>query len=137
MACLQAETLRLVREEEKATLEAQSLPLRNYLMKFVMPTLTEGLVEVCKVKPDDPVDYLVSLTGRRGRACVTSAHILVTCCLTWETASPLMRRQCMSNPLHESVCGCSRSISEHCTHVLCIPPPLQAEYLFKRNPQID
>ena len=62
MGWLQAETLRLVREEEKATLEAQSLPLRNYLMKFVMPTLTEGLVEVCKVKPDDPVDYLVRLT---------------------------------------------------------------------------
>lgn len=40
-------------------LEAQSVPLRNYLMKHVMPTLTKGLIEVTKVKPDDPVDYLV------------------------------------------------------------------------------
>ena len=36
------------------------MPLRNYLMKHVMPTLTEGLIEACKVKPDDPIDYLVS-----------------------------------------------------------------------------
>ena len=41
-------------------LETKSLPLRNYLMKHVMPTLSEGLIEACKVKPDDPVDYLVS-----------------------------------------------------------------------------
>lgn len=75
MAWLQAETVRLVREEEKATLEAQSLPLRNYLMKFVMPTLTEGLVEVCKVKPDDPVDYLVRRADTQGTASATRAHI--------------------------------------------------------------
>ena len=62
-----------MREEEKATLETQSLPLRNYLMKFVMPTLTEGLVEVCKVKPDDPVDYLVRRGCTQGWACVTPA----------------------------------------------------------------
>lgn len=47
-------------KEEKEMLETRSMPLRNYLMKHVMPTLTEGLIEACKVKPDDPVDYLVS-----------------------------------------------------------------------------
>ena len=40
-------------------LEAQSIPLRNYLMKHVMPTLTQGLIECCQVRPDDPVDFLV------------------------------------------------------------------------------
>ena len=39
-------------------MEVQSVPLRNYLMKHVMPTLTQGLIECCKVRPDDPVDYL-------------------------------------------------------------------------------
>lgn len=49
-------------------MEAQSLPLRNYLMKFVMPTVTSGLIELCKVRPEvqsdrfsnfkDPIDYL-------------------------------------------------------------------------------
>ncbi len=41
-------------------LETQSIPLRNYLMKHVMPTLTQGLIDCCKVRPDDAVDYLVS-----------------------------------------------------------------------------
>ena len=40
-------------------METQSVPLRNYLMTHVMPTLTKGLIECCKQKPDDPIDYLV------------------------------------------------------------------------------
>ncbi|XP_075047935.1 adenylate kinase 7 [Mixophyes fleayi] len=47
-----------VKRQEQELLEAQSIPLRNYLMKNVMPTLIEGLNECCKVRPDDPVDYL-------------------------------------------------------------------------------
>ncbi|KAI8824357.1 uncharacterized protein EV422DRAFT_519852 [Fimicolochytrium jonesii] len=47
-----------VRKQEAEVLEAQSVPLRNYLMKYVMPTLTSGLIEVCKARPEDPVDYL-------------------------------------------------------------------------------
>ncbi len=57
---MQATQLAKVQAEEKEMLETQSVPLRNYLMQHVMPTLTEGLIEVCKVKPDDAVDYLVS-----------------------------------------------------------------------------
>ena len=44
--------------QEEEMMEVQSVPLRNYLMKHVMPTLTQGLIECCKVRPDDPVDYL-------------------------------------------------------------------------------
>jgi len=47
-----------VKKEEAEMLESQALPLRNYLMKHVMPTLTQGLMDCCKVRPDDPVDYL-------------------------------------------------------------------------------
>ncbi|KAJ3027297.1 UNVERIFIED_CONTAM: Adenylate kinase 7 [Siphonaria sp. JEL0065] len=47
-----------IRKQEQDVLEAQSVPLRNYLMKYVMPTLTSGLIEVCKVRPEDPIDYL-------------------------------------------------------------------------------
>ncbi|CAI8007081.1 Adenylate kinase 7 [Geodia barretti] len=50
--------LELVQAEEREMLEAKSLPLRNYLMRHVLPTVTQGLIEVCKAKPDDPVDYL-------------------------------------------------------------------------------
>jgi adenylate kinase len=44
--------------EEKELVEAASLPLRSYLLSSVIPALVDGLLDVCKVQPDDPVDYL-------------------------------------------------------------------------------
>ena len=49
-----------VKRQEQELLENQSIPLRNYLMKHVMPTLAQGLIECCKTRPDDPVDFVVS-----------------------------------------------------------------------------
>lgn len=46
-----------VKRQEHELLEARFTPLRNYLM----PSLTEGTMECCKAKPDDPVDFLVML----------------------------------------------------------------------------
>merc|ERR1712190_1162 len=54
----QTERLRLVAEHEEEQRRLEQLPLREYLMKYMVPTLTEGLIEVCKVLPDNPVDYL-------------------------------------------------------------------------------
>ncbi|KAJ8925523.1 hypothetical protein NQ315_009362 [Exocentrus adspersus] len=50
--------------EEEKILAAQSEPLRFYLMKYIFPTLTKGLIEVAKVKPEDPVDYLAEFLFR-------------------------------------------------------------------------
>ncbi|AWP20212.1 putative adenylate kinase 7-like [Scophthalmus maximus] len=47
-----------VKRQEHELLEAHSLPLRNYLMKYVMPSLSEAMLEGCKVRPEDPVDFL-------------------------------------------------------------------------------
>ncbi|XP_062325724.1 adenylate kinase 7 isoform X2 [Osmerus eperlanus] len=47
-----------VKKQEHDLLEAQSVPLRSYLMKNVMPTLTQGLIQCCKTRPEDPVDFL-------------------------------------------------------------------------------
>ncbi|XP_072218252.1 adenylate kinase 7-like [Leuresthes tenuis] len=47
-----------VKQQECELLEANALPLRNYLMKYVMPSLTEAMLECCKIKPGDPVDFL-------------------------------------------------------------------------------
>ncbi|XP_064783846.1 adenylate kinase 7 [Oncorhynchus masou masou] len=47
-----------VKKQEHDLLEVQAVPLRNYLMKNVMPTLTQGLIECCKTRPQDPVDFL-------------------------------------------------------------------------------
>uniref|UniRef100_A0A3Q0RP37 Uncharacterized protein n=1 Tax=Amphilophus citrinellus TaxID=61819 RepID=A0A3Q0RP37_AMPCI len=48
-----------VKRQESELLEVQVLPLRNYLMKYVMPSLSEAMLECCKIKPEDPVDFLV------------------------------------------------------------------------------
>uniref|UniRef100_A0A8C3B5N2 Adenylate kinase 7 n=1 Tax=Cairina moschata TaxID=8855 RepID=A0A8C3B5N2_CAIMO len=53
-----------VKRQEQELLEAQSIPLRNYLMKHVMPTLIQGLNECCKIRPDDPVDFLAEYLFR-------------------------------------------------------------------------
>ena len=48
-----------MKRQEQEVLEAQSIPLREYLMENVMPSLTQALIEVCKVNPEDPIDYIV------------------------------------------------------------------------------
>nr|XP_055029242.1 adenylate kinase 7 [Misgurnus anguillicaudatus] len=47
-----------VKRQEDELLESQSEPLRNYLMRAVMPTLTQGLIECYRTRPDDPIDFL-------------------------------------------------------------------------------
>ncbi|KAI8781076.1 adenylate kinase 7 [Biomphalaria glabrata] len=47
-----------MKREECELLEAQSYPLRNYLVKHVMPTLTQALIDCCKTRSYDPMDYL-------------------------------------------------------------------------------
>ncbi|XP_068573914.1 adenylate kinase 7 isoform X1 [Cebidichthys violaceus] len=51
-------SLEEVRQQEEEVLEAESVPMRNYLMEHVMPTLSQGLMECCTVGPQDPVDFL-------------------------------------------------------------------------------
>ncbi|KAM4713176.1 adenylate kinase 7-like [Anableps anableps] len=50
--------LLLVRQQESELLEARALPLRNYLMKYVIPSLGEAMLECSGIKPEDPVDFL-------------------------------------------------------------------------------
>jgi len=54
----EAERLETIRREEFTRLEKHSEPLRQYLMTFVVPTLTSGLIEICREMPEDPIDYL-------------------------------------------------------------------------------
>ena len=51
----QARRLKEIQQQEEELLEARSALPR--LMKHVIPTLTEGLIETCKVMPES-VDYL-------------------------------------------------------------------------------
>eukprot|EP00039_Didymoeca_costata_P020882 m.342741 g.342741 ORF g.342741 m.342741 type:complete len:715 (-) comp21771_c0_seq1:149-2293(-) len=54
----------IVMREAAQAMEATEAPLRNFLMQHVMPTLTEGLVEVDKIRPEDPVDFLAEYLFR-------------------------------------------------------------------------
>jgi adenylate kinase len=47
-----------IRRQEQELLEARSQPLRKYLMENVLPILTKGLLDVAKVRPEDPIDFL-------------------------------------------------------------------------------
>lgn len=55
----QQENLAEVKCQEEELMEACALPLRSYLMKIVIPPLSEALLDCSKIKPADPVDYLV------------------------------------------------------------------------------
>jgi len=51
--------LEALKDKEKKLLDERSLPLRNYLAGQVVPILTSGIIQICKEKPEDPVDFLV------------------------------------------------------------------------------
>jgi len=44
---------------------ADKLNMRQFLMKYIIPVLTEGMIECCKVGPIDPVDYLAEYIFKR------------------------------------------------------------------------
>lgn len=47
-----------IKEQEKELLDSRSQPIRTYLIDNVVPILSDGLIEVCKNQPEDPVDFL-------------------------------------------------------------------------------
>ncbi|KAL7025293.1 hypothetical protein ACKWTF_013432 [Chironomus riparius] len=50
---------RVMEEKKKQFLkmEQESLPVREYLMKFVLPKVTDAFVEVTKLRPEDPIHF--------------------------------------------------------------------------------
>ncbi len=44
--------------QERDALETRSLPMRQYLVDNVLPLLTKGLLEVGRLRPEDPIDFL-------------------------------------------------------------------------------
>ncbi len=51
------EALRLA---ENGILDERSQPLRQYLADCVIPYLTEGLIQIYKGNPENPLDFLVN-----------------------------------------------------------------------------
>lgn len=48
----------VIAEGEASLLESEALPLKQYLELHVVPTLANGISEVCKEMPEDPIEYL-------------------------------------------------------------------------------
>ena len=59
MKLLQTNQMMEMKRQEIIEMEKRSLPVRHYLMKYVLPNITEGLVEMTKLRPDNPTEYLV------------------------------------------------------------------------------
>lgn len=53
-----AQMRQTVLEQDRKLVEACSLPLRQYLVTHVVPAVVDGLLDVCKTQPQDPVDHL-------------------------------------------------------------------------------
>lgn len=54
------ERLRIIGQYEAERSQLDALTLREYLMQYMVPNLTEGLIEMCMVMPENPVDYLAT-----------------------------------------------------------------------------
>ena len=58
-----------MKKEEKKTEDIKSLPMQAYLDKTVMPLVLEGMAEVSKIKPENPIkflaDYLVQHSNEK------------------------------------------------------------------------
>ncbi|XP_060788918.1 adenylate kinase 7-like [Neoarius graeffei] len=46
------------RRQEEVALMVASAPLRQYLMNSVLPTVIRGCLEICELRPEDPIDFL-------------------------------------------------------------------------------
>ncbi|EFN87130.1 Putative adenylate kinase 7 [Harpegnathos saltator] len=54
-----------LKQEEEERLCVLAEPLRHYLATHVLPTLTEALIEVAKLRPQDPLDFLAEYLFRK------------------------------------------------------------------------
>jgi len=52
--------MRTIAKYEEERQKIQDMPLREYCMKYMIPDLTEGLIEMCKVLPENPLEYLAN-----------------------------------------------------------------------------
>jgi adenylate kinase len=54
-----------IKEYERDLLDTKSQPIRQYLADNLVPILSEGLIEVCRRMPEDPVDFLAEFLFKR------------------------------------------------------------------------
>ncbi|XP_055919481.1 adenylate kinase 7-like [Eupeodes corollae] len=89
-----------IRLHEDELHSIKTLPLRQYLDKYVLPTLTEGILKVAELQPDDPVDFL--------------AEYLFKCNPEGQQVPPFCteeQRKRFESTFYEDICSSSSSLS--------------------------
>ncbi|TGZ70674.1 hypothetical protein CRM22_003073 [Opisthorchis felineus] len=56
----------LVKKQNNQCAKAEALPMRHYLMRYVMPDLTKALLACSNIRPEDPVDFVAEYLLRCG-----------------------------------------------------------------------
>lgn len=72
---LQTRLTEKLKQEEEERLCVLAEPLRHYLATYVLPTLTEALIEVAKLRPEDPIDFLVSTSSLFVCFCISETSL--------------------------------------------------------------
>lgn len=55
---------RLLENQEKE-IESKVLSLKQYLADNILPELTEGIIEICKEKPENPMEFLIGFLKKK------------------------------------------------------------------------
>ncbi|CAH8502311.1 unnamed protein product [Dicrocoelium dendriticum] len=58
--------LELIKTQRHQCAEAKALPMRHYLMKYVIPDLTQALLASAAVRPNDPIDFVAEYLLKNG-----------------------------------------------------------------------
>ena len=69
MVALAEGRLEFLRAHNEALKANEKLYMRQFLMKAIIPVLTEGMIDVWRVGPTDPVDYLADYIFKKSNEC--------------------------------------------------------------------
>jgi len=61
--------LDFLRSHHESLKANDKLYMRQFLMKAIIPVLTEGMIDVWRVGPTDPVDYLADYIYKKSNEC--------------------------------------------------------------------
>ena len=59
---LSTEQIEEIKKQELDILNQKSEALKQYITDNVLPALTMGLIQICNNKPEDPLNFLVSIS---------------------------------------------------------------------------
>ena len=71
---LQQKRLETIRQHMADLESCKLMNMRQFLMKQIIPVLTEGMIDVYRVNPIDPVDYLAEFIYKKSNEVRGKKH---------------------------------------------------------------